>query len=93
MKISRIVVFAAVALCVSQLFATPPLPFKRGVNTRYLDEMPYSTNPRDKSYIYSLTNTFPEIKAKGFDHVRLSVDVRKNYDSETDAFRTSRRTT
>ena len=75
MKIKNaIVVFAAVALCATNVIATPQLPFKRGTNCRGLDESAYSTSTWGKTYIYGLDSTYTDIKAKGFDFVRLSVD-------------------
>lgn len=70
--------------------APAKLPFSRGTNCRGLDEKPYSTSRLDNStYIYGLDNTFPDIKARGFDFVRFSVDLTKYYDTANDALITS----
>ena len=87
------IAIVVIALCAAQAFAGS-LPFKRGTNCRYLDDYPYTTTQgsgffQNKAYYYSLESTFPEIRAKGFDHVRLSVDLVKYYDSEKDCFRAS----
>jgi endoglucanase len=89
MKPSQIVAFAAVALCVANVLATPQLPFKRGTNCRGLDESAYSTSTWGKTYIYGLDSTYTDIKAKGFDFVRFSVDLTKYYDSNNDCLYTS----
>ena len=89
MKTKSVIVFAAVALCAAQAFATPKLPFTRGTNCRGLDERAYSTSTWYQTYIYGLDSTYKDIKAKGFDSVRFSVDLTKYYDSSADALRTS----
>ncbi|MBQ6137523.1 MAG: DUF2341 domain-containing protein, partial [Kiritimatiellae bacterium] len=86
MKTKTVVVFAALALCAAQSFATQSLPFKRGINCRGLDESAYSTSTWGKTYIYGLDNTYTDIKSKGFDFVRFSVDLTKYYDSDNDRF-------
>ena len=93
MNIRAIVVSAAFALCASQAFAAPHFPFKRGTNCRGLDESPYSSTQswfnQNKTYIYGLDSTYTDIKAKGFDFVRFSVDLTKYYDSANDCLYTS----
>ncbi|MBQ6137762.1 MAG: DUF2341 domain-containing protein, partial [Kiritimatiellae bacterium] len=93
MKAKTVVVSAALALCAAQAFAIPQLPFKRGTNCRGLDESPYSSTQswfnQNKTYIYGLDSTYTDIKAKGFDFVRFSVDLTKYYDSNNDCLYTS----
>ena len=87
MKSSRIVVFAAVALCAAQLLAAthtevtkaPRLPFLRGMNFTGWPSG-YSTD----SYA-GKASTYESLKAMGFDHVRVPIDFRRftDYDSST----------
>ena len=66
------------------------LPFLRGVNINQLEGSSYySTSSYRSTYYLSLDSTYSDIKAKGFDHVRLPVDFRNYYDSSTKAFKTS----
>ena len=89
MRPNQFAAFAAVALCAADVIATPQLPFKRGTNCRGLDESAYSTSTWGKTYIYGLDSTYTDIKAKGFDFVRLSVDLTKYYDDNNDCLYTS----
>ena len=70
--------------------ASRTLPFKRGTNCRGLDEKAYSSSTWNGStYIYGLDSTYTDIKAKGFDFVRFSVDLTKYYDGTGDQLYTS----
>ena len=95
MKIKSVVVSAALALCAAHSFAAAKLPFKRGVNINQLEGSAYYTTSsgswfsQNAAYYLSLDSTYSDIKAKGFDHVRLPVDFRNYYDSSTKAFKTS----
>ena len=63
------------------------------LNCRGLDESAYSSSSswfsQNKTYIYGLDSTYTDIKAKGFDFVRFSVDLTQYYDSANDQFYTS----
>ena len=89
MKLKAFAVCAALALCAAQACATPKLPFTRGTNCRGLDERAYSSSTWYQTYIYGLDSTYTDIKEKGFDYVRFSVDLTQYYDSGTDALKTS----
>lgn len=68
------------------------LPFKRGINLMGLDKGPYSaTNSYfgGGTYYLSQDSVFTELVAKGFDHIRLPVDLRRYYNKDTGAFYTS----
>ena len=69
------------------------LPFKRGVNLMGLDKGPYSEKSfffgGSGTYYLSQDSVFTELVAKGFDHIRLPVDLRRYYDQKTGAFYTS----
>ena len=76
----------AVALCAAQAFAAshtevtkaPRLPFMRGINFDGYFQWRNDSKPRD-------ANTYSNLVAKGFDHVRLPIDFRHfcTYDSST----------
>ena len=90
MRIKSAVVSAALALCAAQSAIAVKLPFLRGVNINQLEGSSYySTSSYRSTYYLSLDSTYSDIKAKGFDHVRLPVDFRNYYDSSTKAFKTS----
>ncbi|MBQ6137645.1 MAG: DUF2341 domain-containing protein, partial [Kiritimatiellae bacterium] len=85
------------ATCAVQGATQPPapsvasrtLPFRRGTNCRGLDANPYSTSTAGSTYIYGLDSTYTDIKEKGFDYVRFSVDLTKYYDQTNDRLYTS----
>ena len=66
------------------------LPFSKGLNVNGLETAAYTaTDTESVTYYLSQANTFPEIKAKGFDYVRLPVDLRKYYDTSSKKLLTS----
>ena len=66
------------------------LPFSKGLNISGLESVAYSaSDTANAAYYLSKTSTFSDIKGKGFDFVRLPVDLRKYYDSSSGALLTS----
>ncbi len=86
MKIVKTLALSAVALCAAHSFAAthtevakaPRLPFMRGINFDGYFQWRNDSLPRD-------ANTYSNLVAKGFDHVRLPIDFRHfcTYDSNT----------
>ena len=74
----------------AQAATSRTLPFKRGTNCRGLDVNAYSSSTwSGNTYIYGLDSTYTDIKAKGFDYVRFSVDLTQYYDGTGDQLYTS----
>ena len=77
MKIVKTLALSAVALCAAHSFAAthtevakaPRLPFMRGINFDGYFQWRNDSLPRD-------ANTYSNLVAKGFDHVRLPIDFR-----------------
>ncbi len=63
------------------------LPFKRGINVNGLESHAYTEENnffKDPfCYYLSRDDTFTQIAERGFDHVRLPVDLRNYYDAKT----------
>lgn len=66
------------------------LPFSKGLNVNGLETDAYTaTDAESITYYLSQASTFSDIKAKGFDFVRLPVDLRKYYDAASKKLLTS----
>ena len=84
---------------VAPALGVAPLPFRRGMNINGLEGTHYYTTDNSSSwwgggndnygYYLSVDSTYSDIKAKGFDHVRLPVDFRNYYDADTKTLKTS----
>ena len=70
------------------------LPFHKGININRMEGYAYSTSSYNdtawnSTYYLSLDSTYTQLKAKGFDHVRVPVCLSKYYNTSTDTLYTS----